>query len=257
MGKRLCVFCRDESKVLTLEHIHPDWLSQYFKKGLVAINEVAGDGISRSWNKAIFQDKAKIVCGDCNNRWMSDIENTTKPLLEKLIFTTDGMKLDAIAQAKVALWAQKTTLVMNKATGGKFQIPDDFYTDLYSSQTKPTKIMVSIGWRLLASGSKEKGEPLATFEIKQISSVQVKKDEVDILKQQASNGKLAWTATLGLGRVVFQLFGHNMQGRLEVGGGDQRLMTQINPYISDVAWPLEWPIEAVGGIEAIRKASYK
>lgn len=254
MSKRVCVFCRDNSKVLTLEHLHPNWLSQYFKKGQVAINEVAGDGISRSWSKAIFQDKAKIVCGDCNNRWMSDIENTTKSLLEKLIFTTDGMKIDATAQAKIALWAQKTTLVMNKATGGKFQIPDDFYRDLYSSQTKPTKIMVSIGWRLLASGSKEKSEPLATFEIKQIARVQAKKHEADIFRQQVSDGKLAWAATLGLGRVVFQLFAHNMQGTLEVGGGDQRVLKQINPYIHDIDWPFEWPIEAVGGLDAVKKA---
>ncbi len=170
MTKRVCVFCRDESKVVTLEHLYPNLLSKKFKKGQVAINEVAGDGISRSWSKAIFQDKAKIVCADCNNRWMSDIESSAKPLLEKLIITTDSLKLDQDLQAKLSLWAQKTTLIMNKATGGKFNIPDDFYTDLYDSQTKPLKIMVSVGWRLLASGSKD--EPLATFEIKRLPLLQ-------------------------------------------------------------------------------------
>ena len=42
--------------------------------------------------------KARVVCGDCNNGWMSDLENDhAKPVLTPLI-TGDATKMEIIQQ---------------------------------------------------------------------------------------------------------------------------------------------------------------
>lgn len=51
--------------------------------------------------------------------------------------------------------------------------------------------------------------------------------------------------------VVFELIGHNMSVILEIGKNSNLLQT-IQPYLQDILWPLEWPIEAEGGLRAIK-----
>ena len=248
---RICAFCSASDKPLTREHVYPNWLSTYFKKGLLVVNEVTGDGKSRSWNEPIFQHKAKVVCADCNNGWMSRLEAHTKSVLADLIFADKPAQLNEDTQRQIALWVQKTVLMLNRSTSGTFKIPDNFYKDLYTSQQPLKSIAITMGWRLQAKGTKD--EPLASFEIKQIPTLSVDKKIEATIRQQMAEGQLAWAATLGLGKVVFQLFGHNLTGGLfEVGGGDERVLTQINPYVKDISWPNEWPIEAVGGLDVVR-----
>jgi len=252
---RVCVFCRRDGQRLTGEHIYPDWLSKLFNKKLKVTNEVSGDDLSRKWPKTIFQDKTNQVCGGCNNGWMCTIDNEAKELLISLAFTHHSRTLSQEDQRKISLWVQKTVLVLNKATGGKFEIPDTFYEQLYASQTIPrTNMMVGLGWRAEANGTKE--QPLATFEIKQVSSVDVEKNSVDAIKQDMEDGRLIWAATLGLGYAVFQIVGTNLNGQLEVGSSDPRMFPQLNPYVEDLQWPTEWPLEAVGGLQAVRKGMY-
>jgi hypothetical protein len=249
MTRRVCTFCQNKSRTLTSEHIFPDWLSKKFSSGIFGIIEVTSDDGKKTWKKPLFQDKANIVCADCNNGWMSDIETAAKPILEKLILTLDSTLLAENEQKILALWAQKTVLVINKTTGGKFTIPQSFYTAIYESKTEPTNILVNFGWRMLASASER--EPIASFYIKQIGGVQIKKEERKLIEDQMVIGKVAWTSTLTIGYLVLQLFAHDMQGILEIMGGDQRLMTVANPFVKSIDWPLEWPIEAVGGLDAI------
>lgn len=249
---RVCVFCSSD-KPLTREHVYPDWLSAYFKKGLLVINEVAGDNQHRTWSQPIFQHKARIVCSDCNSGWMSQLEGDTKTVLANLIFTDKPAVIDEAAQKQIALWVQKTALMLNESTGGKFKIPDNFYKDLYSSKQPLKSIAVTIGWRLQTKGTKN--EPLATFEIKQIPKLTLPRELEAAIREQMAEGKLAWAATIGLGKLVFQIFGNNLTGTLlEFVGNDERVMPQINPYRADISWPNEWPIEALGGLEEVRRA---
>ncbi len=248
------MFCHREGQKLTLEHIYPDWLSSLFNKGLKGTNEVSSDNVNRVWQGRVFQEKVKLVCGHCNNGWMSAIEGETKHLITSLAFTHDGHAFSKEDQRKVTLWVQKTILVMNKATGGvgDFDIPIGFYERLYQTKQPLSNVMVSMGWRMLANGSKD--QPLASFEIKQVNTVQAEKKSADMLRMQMENGALIWTAVLALGNVVFHVVGTNINGDLEVGSSDPRMFSQINPFVESISWPLEWPIEAVGGLDAVRKA---
>lgn len=249
------MFCHREGQSLTLEHIYPDWLSKLFNQKLKVTNDVSGDDLSRTWQSTVFQDKVKLVCSDCNNGWMSTLEGEVKDLLTSVAFTHDGRTLSQEDQRRLSLWVQKTVLVLSKATGGKFEIPATFYEQLYASQTQPLPtIMVGMGWRVEANGTKE--QPLATFEIKQVSTVDVEKNSVEAIKTQMDDGAGIWAATIGLGYVVFQIVGTNLQGKLEVGSSDPRMFPPINPYVEDLTWPTEWPIEAVGGLQAVRKGMH-
>jgi len=250
---RVCIFCRRAGQPLTLEHVYPNWLSKLYSQKLVGINEVSGDNLNRVWQGAVFQHKVKLVCGDCNNGWMSKLEEDAKDLLMSLFFTHDGRTLSQEDQRVVSLWAQKTVLVDNKALGSKsgFDIPTSFYDKLHQAKQPIDNILVTMGWRVLANGSKD--QPLASFEIKQVVSLEVEKNSVDAIRGQMEDGALVWTAILALGNVVFHVVGTSLAGQLEVGSSDPRLLIQINPYHKDLIWPLEMPIEAVGGLEAIRK----
>lgn len=249
---RVCIFCHHVGRPLTREHVYPDWLSKLYSQEIVGINEVSGDNLSRVWQGAVFQHKVKIVCSECNNGWMSDLEGDVKDLLISLAFTHDGRTLSEEDQRKISLWVQKTVLVDCKALGSKsgFTIPTIFYDRLYQAKQPIDSILVTMGWRMLANGSKN--QPLASFEIKQVSTFEVEKKSVDAIQSQMKDGALVWTAMLALGNVVFHVVGTSLAGQLEVGANDPRLFTQVNPYHKDLAWPLEWPIEAVGGLNAIR-----
>jgi hypothetical protein len=143
---RVCVFC-GSSKNISREHIFSDWLSQKFAKGTKGNNEVRGDDLSRNWQSSIFQDKIKIVCEKCNNGWMSDIETRASKLLGPLIFEHRPASYSRDEQAIIALWVQKTVLIISKTIGGAFQIPKEFYSQLYNSRIVPLdNMMVHIGW---------------------------------------------------------------------------------------------------------------
>lgn len=254
MKKRTCIFC-GSNKELTREHVFPDWLSSLFDKKMKGTNEVRGDNLSRTWQSSLFQDKMKSVCKACNNGWMSDIESDVKPILIKLAFTYDAHSLTSGDQRKLALWAQKTTLVISKATGGMFDIPYSFYEQLYKQKRPLASILVTMGWRLPLTNLRS--QPLASFEIKQVSHAIVDKDSVEIAKKQVEDGGLIWASSLVLGNVVFQVIGSNLNGgEVTVGGLDSRIFPHIHPYDKDLSWPTEWPIEAVGGLDAVRKGMY-
>lgn len=251
---RVCVFCHRKGQTLTREHVYPDWLSSLFDKDTKGINEVSGNSVNRVWQGRVFQHKVKLVCGDCNNGWMSTLEAEAKDLITSLAFTHDGRTLSEEEQKKISLWVHKTVLIINKAVGGKgeFNIPDSFYEQLYEHRQPTANILVTVGWRMLANGSKD--QPLASFEIKQVSTMEVEKSSAEAIRGQMDEGGLVWSAILALGNVVFHVVGTSLNGQLEVGSSDPRMFAQVNPYHEDLPWPLEWPIEAVGGLDTVRKA---
>lgn len=252
--KRTCIFC-GSSKELTREHVFPDWLSSMFDKKIQGTNVVRGDNLDRTWQSSLFQDKIKAICKTCNNGWMSNIESDVKGVLTKLAFTYDAHNLTFEDQRKLALWVQKTTLVISRATGGKFDIPSSFYEQLHQQKQPLENLLVTMGWRLPLTDLQT--QPLASFEIKQVSHAVVDKDSVEIAKKQVEDGGLIWASSLVLGNVVFQVIGSNLDGgEVTVGGIDSRILPHIHPYDKDLSWPTEWPIEAVGGLDAVRKGMY-
>lgn len=90
---KTCVFCGKEGS-LSREHIWPDWLSKmYLRKG----DEKHTFGSRTHLDKDLVRDgtyerpghlfslRNRLVCQNCNNGWMSQVENEAKPIIVRMI----------------------------------------------------------------------------------------------------------------------------------------------------------------------------
>jgi hypothetical protein len=83
-----CIFCDCEAK-LTAEHLRSQWinklLSERTHRYVISHRDRPGAPM-KQWETQSFDLKAKVVCAQCNNGWISDLENKEgKPLLKDLI----------------------------------------------------------------------------------------------------------------------------------------------------------------------------
>lgn len=237
-----CLFCN--SIPLTKEHVLPQWLRKHYPK-MSVINEFTSN--NKHWITQPFDHKAKVVCKNCNEGWMSGLENDFRPIFNEMI-TLKELVIDESEQSIIAFWAQKTVLMLNQATPGGVKITSETYSEIYNNKRAVKRIMVYLGWRM--KYGQDIKDPLASFTIKQINSIEVRKDIYDNVKMQVDEGGFAWKATLAVGPLVFELMGHNMNVTLEITG-NTKVMHMIKPYKNDFRWPAEWPIEAEGGLDVI------
>ena len=88
-----------------------------------------------------FDDVAKIVCADCNNGWMSQIEVKTRPHLEPLITGDTGNRpvlLPEDAQEAIATWiALRTLIIRSTLTPPTPELLQEWLDWMYSQRTCP------------------------------------------------------------------------------------------------------------------------
>jgi hypothetical protein len=110
---RTCAFCPHSAK-MSAEDVFPKWMHPLF----------TGDGTMRfetaqkQWavETPHIDWRAKVVCGKCNNTWMSDIENDHgKPVLTSLIEGEKVVPIDALTARSIAIWTFKTAVVIDHA----------------------------------------------------------------------------------------------------------------------------------------------
>ena len=104
-----CAFCPHSGK-LSAEHIVAKWMRDLFPH------------ITQAWyGKHVFRSstldwKASVVCENCNNGWMSEIEaQHAKPALPPLILGEDGFPISESMARSIALYAFKTAVVLDHA----------------------------------------------------------------------------------------------------------------------------------------------
>ncbi len=144
---RVCIFCRNNTAKLTLEDVLPMWYLRR-RRGLGLFTHVSWSGTGPEHrHESPLKVGVKIVCGACNNFWMSDIQREASRLLEKMI---DGqpITLDSQDQRAVAAWLMMTAITWQFAVPGGKPIPEHFINDFYalSAPRKPsTGVAVWIG----------------------------------------------------------------------------------------------------------------
>jgi hypothetical protein len=112
-----CIFCQ-QAKKMSREHIWGDWLKAYVRPAMnkhnfqaVRINrpgEQTTDIVTLRAGDPL-RSKVKVVCADCNNRWLSEIQNRARPLLIPLI-TGERIALGSVAQERVGAWCAMATM---------------------------------------------------------------------------------------------------------------------------------------------------
>lgn len=86
--------------------------------------------------------KVPCVCGDCNNQWMSDLENKNKAVLSNLI--EGGKMLLFPSQMKLlAAWAAKTVMAAEYHEPHKVAVPQADRTYLMTHREPPPQ-----GWNI-------------------------------------------------------------------------------------------------------------
>jgi len=112
---RTCIFCG--GLPLSKEHIFPRWMHQYIpltKQGHHSLFEnirVAGTQVRTRKHPGDPKSKTiGCVCRPCNNGWMSEIQNKTKPILSRLI-QGESISLDKKSQQLLATWLTMATMV--------------------------------------------------------------------------------------------------------------------------------------------------
>lgn len=240
-----CIFCKKDG-VLTREYVLPDWLKGLYSEKSRVTNEFTGE-TNKIWHSEIFQHKVRIVCAECNNGWMSDLEKKIKPIISKMV-RLESFLIDESEQNLLAFWSQKTVLMLNQSVPGGVKFTQDLYDDIYQKKNFSNKVLVNLGWRTKYAGNID--EPISFFEAKQIPYVSVAREIYEHAKKESDTGGFIWKSVFAIGPIVFELVGHNMKVRLEVVS-NTNVFKGIRPFNADLQWPLDFPIEAEGGLNTI------
>lgn len=109
-----CIFC--DARQDSNEHVFPQWLRDLFpedKVGPAVARFIEGQPGDEPYNiietGAIATIEAGIVCQECNNVWMSNMETQTRPLIEPQALG-QPTTLDMAEQVQLAAWAVKTSM---------------------------------------------------------------------------------------------------------------------------------------------------
>ena len=145
-----CIFCGGSP--LTREHIWANWFRAYlprtrpfYHSGRIVLNEdktqtqsskkIAGDPKSR---------KLRIVCNKCNNEWMSDLQNATKPILIPLLHRQQ-ITLSEPRQRQLATWVAMTVICAEYLQPASVSIPVTARRWLFTNRTPPDNMRIWIG----------------------------------------------------------------------------------------------------------------
>jgi hypothetical protein len=105
--KARCIFCGARNSKLTNEHVLPKAVRDAFPglKTSKFYRQPSGSPQVESWEGPSFEQKVRVVCGECNHTWMSAIEKEAAPFLLDMVRPGKGITLDAHQQSRLAAWA--------------------------------------------------------------------------------------------------------------------------------------------------------
>ncbi len=112
MGR--CAFCK-QIATLTGEHIWSEWMGELFpNQRHIFRRHMEGEPEIRTWESRQIDVTAKVVCADCNNGWMSNLESQhAKPAMRDLILSDAPVKLFRQRIGSIVAFAYKTAVIGN------------------------------------------------------------------------------------------------------------------------------------------------
>jgi hypothetical protein len=168
-----------------------------------------------------FTLTANVVCGDCNNGWMSRLEDEAKPLLFGMLHGR-GRTLHRGGQLALATWALKTVLVgAHSQAGGGRLFPGRLHRHLYVHQQPPEDVRI---WMTTYSGNHP-----AVYDLYGL--------DLDDRQDPSRGQRDIYGATVTLGPVAFQIYSAEIPELIDiVQGWPWPNVTQIWPYGGSFTW---------------------
>jgi hypothetical protein len=248
-----CVFCGSTTKI-TREHIVAEWIGDLFRhlgKGTAGI--IQRDGTVTSYQTELFGQRVKVVCFDCNSGWMSRLEGRVKGKLGPILRHGQATRLSLGDQKLLATWAVKTAFMFEHLHPNERIIPDSEYGRFYSLQQPPPGYVVWMAHRRTLVDHTGR-ELLVASRHEGIHKIDVPPEFVQQVEKWMAEGRRAFIITFSIGRVVFQVFGHDVPGAFRVNMSNPRVNHWIWPVQGDVTWPPALSVEDIGGLFALHQA---
>jgi hypothetical protein len=190
-----------------------------------SIERRAGDPHSR---------KIKCVCQECNNVWMSQLQETAKPFLIPML-TGQKTALYGKGQTVVSAWITMLVMVAEHLDRDKIAISAAERQWLYIKRRPPSH------WRIWIGKHCREAHPLYTHNVLRIAT---EEEEIEGLPLDTASESNTQTSTICLGE---HLVIHIMSSSVRVGRGLIRrwklppliepLMSEIWPVRANVTWP--------------------
>jgi hypothetical protein len=209
-----CPFCDRADP--TDEHVFPQWLS----KELAALGGLVDRGAEHGPRPLRKIDITAPVCGMCNNRWLSVLENDAKPLLSRML-RGEQQRLFHKDQKLLATWALKTAMMLDLASGAAV-IPSGFFQAVRQRREPFPSSVVFIGaYNGMQWATWARHMPLQ-------------------LGAPETQPPLGFVSTFTVFRVVFQVFAHFTSGGANMN--DNRIYRDALAQIAPLrCLPVEWP----------------
>ena len=113
MGKAVrepCAFCSQTADI-TGEHLWSAWAGKMFGERKYTFTRKELDGTVITWKERHLSPTTKVVCRDCNNGWMSELENQAKSIVGDMVYQCALTTLHAKDIATIAVWAYTKGIV--------------------------------------------------------------------------------------------------------------------------------------------------
>ncbi len=150
MSEYLCIFCGSDKK-LSREHVWARWLRNYLKPP----NPESSHYISGSHTEhkiipgkllrpgTLYSQRLRIVCKQCNETWMSRLQESAKPYIVNLI--NGWIKLGYEAQSALSAWSTMFTMVNEFSDPATATVPQGHRTYFMENLAPPPSWTIWIG----------------------------------------------------------------------------------------------------------------
>lgn len=248
MSHRACVFCESTENKISKEDVWPRWLRKVVEGGEGEIFERSrihetpdGDTVSHlEWPEAPIDWQVSGPCEPCNNRWMSQVESETKPILAPMI-RHEELSLGPVEQETLARWATLRVLMGQHGHPRERRraIPEESYHRFYRAGELPTCQI----WIARRNGE---GSWPTDYHHRELF--------IELVGAPQPTAPNAYITAFAVGHVAFVYWGSQFkQGpTIDVGEDMSPFLLPIWPDISSVQWP---PRGLLGetGLEAVVK----
>lgn len=254
-----CVFCGRTGVKMTREHVFGDWISKYFIEELgIDLNGSAeivnADGSATYYPITPFQQTVNIVCKQCNEGWMSELEVSVMNRL-KLMITGKSVMLRSNAQRNLAFWCAKTALVLDHLHPQSRIIPDLHFNEMFESRSALKSQVVLVAYRSVTT--ERPGQLLASALKQPVLNIQVDSASFSTTAEQiqsyAATGHRMYKVTFAVGNFAALVFGHDFPMPMSLNS-PRPISKHIWPLNQRFQWSNELSVDRIGGLPAFHAA---
>jgi hypothetical protein len=232
-----CIFC--DRLGVTKEHMWADWLRNYIPRELdrhtVALQKVHLTETERNFERRTgdpHSRRIKCVCRQCNNVWMSQLQEAAKPYLVPIL-TGNTVTLHRNGQTTLAAWTAMMVMVAEHLNEQMVAIPTSDRKWLRSKIRPPSH------WRIWIGRHDRTSHPLFTHNVLSFAF----EKEIQRIGLEAAVPVNAQTSTILLGQhllihVMSSAVARNIVRRWQLPAALAPSLVQIWPITRPaVTWP--------------------